>query len=571
MKKSLFLLTFLCFSLALCAQPCHLERHGSATQFVVDGQPFLVLGGELGNSSATCAADIERIFPQLQRMGLNTVLVPAYWDLTEPTEGTFDFSLTDKVISTAQACDLKVIFLWFGAWKNSMSCYTPSWFKGDYKRFPRAQTAAGKPLEIASVFSDNVLAADKRAFSAWLQHIASVDSNGTVIMIQIENEIGMLEDARDYSPVATKAFNSAVPAALTSYLTANKKTLHPQMAEKWAAHGSKTAGTWQELFGSDLYTDEIFMAWHYACYVEQIALAARSIYDIPLYVNAAMNSRGRQPGEYPSAGPLAHLIDIWHAGAPTLDLLAPDLYDLGFTGWVEQYKLENNPLFIPEIRLSGDVGVRAFYVFGEKDAMGFSPFSIEDAPEAPQSPLCQAYDILNNLMPLLLEQQGQGTMHGLHFDKENTERIIVDDDLTLTCRHFFTLPWDPRAAEEKPWPEGGAVLIKLAKNDYLLAGSGVVIEFAKTTEKAYETALQALGEDGFVLADGETPQTAAAAQQAFRGMRQGIASVEEVRRAADGTLTYVRSENGDQTHQGRHVRIPTGEYRILHIKLYEYK
>ena len=76
--------------------------------------------------------------------------------------------------------------------------YAPIWFKEDYKKYPRAYTKAGKPLEIASSFSENVFQADSRAFSQWMKHIASVDKEeGTVIMIQIENEIGMLEDARD--------------------------------------------------------------------------------------------------------------------------------------------------------------------------------------------------------------------------------------------------------------------------------------------------------------------------------------------------------------------------------------
>lgn len=191
------------------AQRSSLQKQGTATQLVVDGKPFLILGGELGNSSAACVQDIERIFPKLQRMGLNTVLVPAYWDLIEPAEGSFDFTLTDKVLQQARENDLKVIFLWFGVWKNSMSCYAPLWFKENYKKYPRAYTQSGKPLEIASAFSEAVFEADNRAFSKWMQHIAAADKEeGTVIMIQIENEIGMLENARDYSREANKAFNA---------------------------------------------------------------------------------------------------------------------------------------------------------------------------------------------------------------------------------------------------------------------------------------------------------------------------------------------------------------------------
>ncbi len=571
MTKKILLLLFLAITATenISAQTSSLRKQGTATQLMVGDKPFLILGGEMGNSSASCNEDIERIFPKLERMGLNTVLVPSYWDLLEPAEGEFDFTLTDKVISQARENHLKVVFLWFGAWKNSMSCYAPLWFKTDCKRFPRAYTASGKPLEIASAFSEEVFQADNRAFTAWLKHIAETDKDGTVIMIQIENEIGMLEDARDHSPVADRLFSAPVPGELTSYLQKNRKSLHPQMAEKWQKQGSRKQGTWQEMFGDDIFTDEIFMAWHYARYVERMAKTARSIYNVPLYVNAAMNSRGRKPGEYPAAGPLAHLIDIWHAAAPSIDILAPDLYDDGFTGWVAQYHLPNNPLFIPEIRLTDNDAVRAFYIFGEHDAIGMSPFSIEDGSDAPLSPLTQSYNKLREMMPLITKYQGKGVMRGLLFDQENKETVITDGDLTITCRHNFTLPWDPRATDGTRWPEGGGILIRLAPDEYIVAGNGIVVEFAKTSEKARGGKRQALGEDGFVL-DGEDAASDAS-ENTFSGSRCGIGWVDEVSVNNDGSLDYLRRLNGDQDHQGRHVRISVGEFKILHVKLYEYR
>ena len=303
-----------------------------------------------------------------------------------------------------------------------------------------------------------------------------------VIMIQIENEIGMLEDARDYSKEADKLFYAPVPSLFIDYLQKNKRSLHPEMLAKWESQGFKKKGTWQEVFGADVYTDEIFMAWSYAQYVERMAKLARSIYNIPLYVNAAMNSRGRKPGEYPSAGPLAHLIDVWHYAAPNIDFLAPDLYDKGFVDWVAKYKLHNNPLFIPEIRLEDNDGVRAFYVFGEHDAIGFCPFSIESGSDRADAPLVQSYIKLKELMPLLTKYQGKGVMNGLLFDEENKERILSYDDLEITCRHYFTLPWDPRARDGTVWPEGGGVLLRLAPDEYIVAGSGLVLEFKKQGE-----------------------------------------------------------------------------------------
>ena len=514
---------------------------------------FLILGGELSNSAATSVEDIDEVLPRMKALGLNTVLVPVYWELMEPREGQMDFTLVDRMIDVARQQELKIVPLWFGAWKNSMSCYAPAWFKRDVKRFPRAVTAEGKPLEIASCFSDNVLQADLKAFSALMQHIAEKDPQcEVVIMMQIENEIGMLESARDHSALAEKAYKQPVPPTLLEAL------------------GMKQRGTWAEVFGTDDYADEKFMAWHYACYVEHLAKAARQIHDMPLYVNAAMNSRGRKPGEYPSAGPLAHLADIWKAGAPSIDLLAPDIYDTGFKSWASQYAMPLRPqedshvknrLFIPESRCCENSGVRALYAFGEHQALGFSPFAIDQASPKETASVTRSYGLMSQL-----SQVKPQNSWGLLFDQEDRERIIDDEGVVMTCRHFFTLPWDARATDGSTWPEGGAILIRLGKYEYLLAGCGVVVDFKTRTEKNQEQQKK-LGEDGFAEA-GAAAQSAAAK---FTGSRLGLLSVDEVAIDAQGQMQYLRRHNGDQSHQGRHARIGVDDWKILHIRLYEYK
>ena len=494
--------------------------------------PCPILGGELSNSAATSVDDIDEVMPHMRALGLNTVLVPAYWEFIEPKEGHFDFTLIDRTIDVARREHLHVVFLWFGAWKNSMSCYTPGWFKQDTKRFPRAMTAEGKQMEIASCFSDQVLQADLKAFSALMRHIKESDPRReVVIMMQIENEIGMLESARDHSPLAEKVYQQ----------------------ERWA-----------ERYGTDEYADEKFMALSYARYVEHLAKAAREIHDMPLYVNAAMNSRGRRPGEYPSAGPLAHLIDFWHKGAPSIDLLA---------SWASQYAMPLRPqdggkvrnrLFIPESRCCENSGVRALYAFGEHQALGFSPFAIDQASEKETASVTKAYGLLHQLY--------HGKMlnsllsWGLLFDQNDRERVIDNDGVVMTCRHYFTLPWDPRATDGSTWPEGGAILIRLGKFDYLLAGSGVVIDFKTPSEKQQEEK-KLLGEDGFAEAGGGTGLKAT---KRFSGRRLGILAVDEVEIGSAGTMQYLRRHNGDQTHQGRHARIGVGEWKMLHIQLYEY-
>ncbi|WP_434981313.1 DUF5597 domain-containing protein [Daejeonia sp. YH14] len=569
MKKHLiFFVTIFWASVLVSGQsPApHLQKTGDYTRLMVDNKPFLILGGELGNSSASSEQDIENHFRTVRQMNLNTVLVPAYWDLIEPEEGRFSFSLIDKSIEKAQKNQLKIVFLWFGAWKNSMSCYAPLWFKSNEHKYPRAETKTGKPLEIASAFSETVQHADNRAFAELLKHISQKDPAWqTVIMIQVENEVGMLEDARDYSSQASAAFHSQVPEKLIRYLTQNRRILHPWLLQKWQTLGSKTKGSWQEIFGNDLYTDEIFMAWHHAQYIQKLAETAHTVQKkLPLYVNGAMDSRNRKPGEYPSGGPLAHLIDIWHAAAPDIGILAPDLYDGNFAEWTAKYALKNNPLFIPEIKMNGNNGAQAFYAFGEYGAIGFSPFSIENNSGENSLKLADAYEKLKQLQPILTKYQTKDNSRGFLFDQQNTRRKLHFDDLTVTAAHFFTLPWDSRARDGNTWPDGGGLILRLAKNEYLIAGSGIVVTFEKETEnKAQDT--KTLGEDGFAAKGGKHQKS-----DWSGGKRAGIGTVDEISISEKGEFVFVRRLNGDQTHQGRHVRIGVDGFQILHVKLYEY-
>lgn len=549
MRRTFLLAAFLAvIQLTMNAQ-VHLASRGTRAHLEIDGKPMLILAGELSNSAATCRDDIAAVMPRMKATGMNTVLVPAQWDLLEPVEGEYDFSLIDETVMRARENGLKVIFLWFGAWKNSMSCYAPMWFKRDTRRFPRAMTHNGKPLEIASAFSENVFQADRRAFMALIGHIASIDKDDhTVIMIQVENEIGMLEDARDHSPLAERCYHSAIPDAML-------KTL-----------GARRGETWSDVLAHDDYGDERFMAYWYGRYVERLAAEAKTVLDIPMFVNAAMNSRGRRPGEYPSAGPLAHLKDIWHAAAPHIDILAPDIYDTGFKQWAGQYALKDNPLFIPESRCCLNSGVRALYTMGEHEAVGFSPFAIDQASPNDISEVRRAYGMISELSPLIMAHRATGRVRGVLLDANDRETVIDDGHTTLTCRHYLTLPWDPRSKDGSVWREGGAIIIRTAPNEYIIAGSGVVVEFKTRTETEQDTQA-VLGEDGF--AD-KGHGTETAVRKRFTGKRKGIGAVDEVSVNDDGSLRYIRRHNGDQSHQGRHARISVDDYKILRVTLYEY-
>ena len=178
----------------------HLQKQGTATQLIVDGSPFLAVTGELGNNTATSLENMQPIWPKLVAGNLNCVLAAVHWAQLEPAEGHYEFGLVDGLIQEARRNNLKLVFLWFGSWKNGLSSYVPYWVKQDYKRFPRIQIKGGKTLELLSTFGDATRDADARAYRALMRHIKEVDGQRhTVVMMQVENEVGVLRDSRDRS------------------------------------------------------------------------------------------------------------------------------------------------------------------------------------------------------------------------------------------------------------------------------------------------------------------------------------------------------------------------------------
>lgn len=542
----------------------HIDYFNGRPLVVANGSPILILAGELGNSTATTPEDIKINMLSAKKGGLNTVLVPVYWDLLEPEQGEFNFSLIDAIIDTARETDLKLGILWFGAWKNSMSCYAPEWVKTNLSEYARARTSSGNPLEILSVFDPKVLKVDLNAFETLLNHIKDYDREGNVVLIQVENEIGMLEEARDYSFLAEKEYHKGVPGQLMEALNKNKERLHPSLENKWKVNGNKMSGTWIEVFGDDIFTDEYFMAWNYGKYVEVLTAKGKHILPVVYYVNGALNSRDRKPGEYPSAGPLAHLKDIWHAAAPSLDFISPDIYDSGFEDWVEQYALEDNILFVPEIKREKANQAQAYYIIGHHDALGISPFSIENGDESYFSELSSAYQVLNELTPILVNQEEKRFKEGVILTAEKPSTILEDDEMKITISHFFTLPWDPRAKDKNNWNPSGGILLNISPGEYILAGSGLVAKFEHVSENS---SIRQLGEDGFAL-KGESANNI---KSTNGSKRIGLAKVQEIKVNSDGSYTNVRTFNGDETHQGRHVRITPDEHKILHIKTYTYE
>jgi hypothetical protein len=512
-----------------------LRKHGTATQLIVHNKPFLMLGGELGNSTASDVKRMTAVWPRLRAMRLNTILMPVYWELIEPQEGRFNFTLPDILISSARKNDLKIVVLWFGSWKNSMSCYTPYWVKTNQKRFPRSRTKDGRAIEILTPFNDENRNADAKAFASFMKHLRAFDGNqSTVVMVQVENEIGMIPQARDYCAEAQVSFAQQVPAELMTYLQKNQDSLTEDVHQAWNSTGMKTSGTWEQVFGKGLSTDEIFMAWHFARYTNYVVQAGKREYPLPMYVNAALIRPEYKPGQYPSAGPLPHVMDLWRAAAPHIDFFAPDIYFTNFSEWLGKYDHGGNAVFVPEVDRRQSV-TNAFYAIGRHNAMGYSPFSIESVDHPDQSQFNKGYDILHQLTPLILEHQGTQTMTGFLLDSVSQTAEIRLGDYVFTVKHEQTWPYAVRA--EGSTPRFGGMIIMTAPDEFYIAGSGVVV----TIRVSFD--------DGTIA---------------------GIASIDEGA-FVNGKWVAGRRLNGDEDHQGRHMHLPGGEYGIQQIRLYTYR
>lgn len=476
----------------------HLENRGSVVQLIVGGRPFLPLAGEVFNSSSSNRETMRAIWPKLAAAGFNTVLVPVSWELVEPEEGRFDFSLVDGLIEDAREHQLRLALLWFGTWKNMVSSYAPVWVRGHPERFTCAMDQAGNRLPMLSTFSEAACASDMKAFAALMRHIREFDAGRqTVLMVQVENEVG-IGSSRDFSPPANDAFGKPVPAELLNALLQRKDALPPELREVWDAAGAKTSGSWQEVFGTGPATNELFMSWNYARYIGRVIAAGKAEYPLPMFVNAAIGRQDGKVGSYPSGGPLAYVSDIWRAGAPQLDMLCPDIYFGSFAGWCDKYTRAGNPLFIPETRAGADGVINALTAIVNYRAIGISPFGAERVE--PGDEFSKGYGLLSQLAPLILEHQGADTTGFAVVDDANTATKMTLGGFVLNlelARPRTWAPANPSNTADAPRARGYALAIGVSPDEYVVAGRNIQITFSPNPPADEVAAVASIDEGTF--------------------------------------------------------------------------
>ncbi|MFC3550519.1 DUF5597 domain-containing protein [Lysobacter cavernae] len=495
---------------------------------LVDGEPFLILGAQVNNSSNYEAA-LPQVWPAVEYVGANTVMVPVAWEQVEPKEGQFDFSFLDTLLKQARERDLRVVLLWFATWKNNGPNYAPAWVKLDNARFPRVIDPNGKVLNSLSPHAPATLEADRKAFVQLMRHLRQADPQRTVIMVQPENEPGTYGSVRDFSPLAQKVFDGPAPDALVKGL-------------------GKPAGTWREAFGKD--ADEYFHAWHVARFIDQVTQAGKAEYPLPMYVNAALRDPFHPdlPGQYESGGATDNVLDVWKLAAPHIDLLAPDIYmreHEKYTTVIDRYARADNALFVAET--GNDVPyARYFFATLGHQAIGWSPFGIDYTKysnwplgakrinEESLAPFKLNYGLVKPAMRVIAKAASEGRVHGTAERAGEPEQLLkLNDRWNATITYGVPQFWYQGKPPGNPEASGAALVVELGPDEFLVTGMHARVTIHPASESV--------------------------GQMIYDRVEEGT--------YADGQWQFQRVWNGDQTDYGLNFSSAT---QLLRVKLATY-
>lgn len=503
------------------AEMPRLAKKDGRYALMVDGQPFLILGAQINNSSSWPAV-LPEVWPAIEAMHANTVEAPVYWEQIEPQRDRFDFANVDELIKQARAHHVYLVLLWFGTWKNGRMHYVPEWIKTDPVQYPRVINERGDRIDVLSPNSDANLEADKKAFAALMQHLKQIDGDEhTVLMMQVENESGTLGSVRDFSPAAEKLFQSQVPSDLTQALHR-----HP--------------GTWKEVFGAD--ADETFSAYSIAHYINEVAVAGKAEFPLPMYVNNWLKYRPNAiPGvEYPSGGPTYNMLDVWKATAPAIDMIGPDIYNDDsefYREVVAQFHRPDNPTWIPETGLEDSYAKFFFYALGQ-GGIGFSPFGVDYTgwtikDDKPPEQHAENYALIGPMDREIARLNFEGKLKTA-IEEEGETRTSLDFG-NWQANISFGLPQfgDRSKAPGTKDHHGRALVAQLGPDEFLVTGIDARVQFEVSPKSS--------------------------------GHRQILRAEEG--RYENGNWKFLRLWNGDETDYGLNF---THQGQVIHVKLGTY-
>ena len=484
MKNNLSLLALLLMTAKLFGQtdvntmPRIVHQNGRHA-LLVDGKPFFMFGGQAHNSSAWPGM-MPQVWQAAEKLHLNTLEIPIYWEQIEPQPGKFDFSLVNTLLTQARAHKVRLVLLWFATWKNGSNHYMPEWMKRNAAKYPNLVGEKGDHIDSPSPLAEATLEADIKAFTAVMRYLKKADPQHTVIMVQVENEPGAWGSVRDYSPVAQKVFEGPVPAPL----------LEPGVLNQLPHEATK--GSWKEVFGKN--ADEYFHAWSVAAFIGKVAAAGKQAYALPLYVNAALRDPLTNPAAntYESGGPTDNVLAIYKAAAPAIDLLAPDIYlwaNDKILKVLELYGRSDNALFVPET-ISSFTHARYMYEVIARGGIGFSPFGIDDngqgSPDsvltAQLAPVAQEYRVFTPMMRELAQWAFEGNIKSV-VEGDDHAKQTIDLGNWQAIVNFGDLGRG-NDLSASPQPIGKMMIVQLTADKFIAIGTHARITFKPTGKNA---------------------------------------------------------------------------------------
>lgn len=463
-----------------------IKRFNGGYMFFVEGRPYIMLAAEVHNSAASSPEYMKIVWERVKELNCNTLLVPVYWNMIEKQENEFDFNMVERLIIEARANRVKLVLLWFGSWKNSLSSYAPNWVKLDLVRFPRVESEAGMKTKILSMFKSDILSVEINAFKTFMKFIKDFDEKEqTVLAIQVENEVGILGLPRDFNKEANEAYKGYVNDDLIENNKSNS-TKNLIAAEN---------GNWEEVFREN--AAEAFMCVNYAAYMDKLARAGKEVYRLPLFTNVWLKGEGEEAGIYPSGGPEPEMIGIWRTVAPNLDFLSPDIYTFEFEKTAALYSRADNPLFIPETRRDKWAIPNLYVAIGKYNALCYSPFGAESigedksfitgilhtdvndknvSSEAVKDYLSKSYRLFNHIIPIITNYYGRDKMIGFSQKEGESEYKCHIGKYALKVEFYHKID------DNNEFIPGAGMVIQIAADELLFIGYGYRVELESLNE-----------------------------------------------------------------------------------------
>lgn len=450
------------------------------------GRAILPLGMQTHNSSTGVPEMLDREIKAVKHYGGNLLEAPVYWFRIEAEPGVFDFADVDDLIRRCRENGLYLILLWFGMNKNGHPNYAPEWVKTHPETYHIARGRDGGYVASMSPLCDATLHADCAAFARFMAHLKEVDGDiGTVIAVQIENEIGLANTDFDYREEVLALYRQPMPAILDGI----------ELEDSGVIPGGDS---WRTRFGR--HAHEAFMAWVHARFVEEMARAGKAAYDIPLMINVMLGEQGyEEPGAcYNSGAAVGRVLDIYKAAAPSVDLICPDMYvpdRARYRRVCGRYARQDNPLFIPESPIGGmPNALNMMEAFADYGCIGMACFGAGHAVDMAGNLLPECRDMALSmqavaaLAPLVLKYRGTGRVHALVQQEFMDKTYLRLEGYHIEAKFVNAGGrWGMGSFLNTSAPEnadiltarGRALLIQTGDHEFYLAGCGVKVDFRR--------------------------------------------------------------------------------------------